>query len=88
MQKAVVGINHEENKSEVSPAIELNLQLLKHLDSELEAVDPLPSQGRYGNRAFKTFHDKFDESVDPLIKQILELGTDVNVDEVTYELRG
>lgn len=68
----MVGLTFDENKSPHSDAIKSNIKLLKYLENLITEVPPEPTQGRFGNKSFKIYHDRFDSEIDTYLLEILQ----------------
>lgn len=60
------------SEEDLSNGIEGIITILKKLDSLIDEVAPITGPRRFGNLAYKTWYAKVEETIDPLISQLLE----------------
>lgn len=65
--------------------------MLTYLDNLISEVPPEPTQGRFGNKSFKVYHDRFDSQLDIYLTEIIKYipaENTISKDEILLEIRG
>jgi len=82
---AIVGKTIRSTDIVVNPATERALEILTKLSSWIDEIPPVTQQQRFGNKAYKTWHERLVKEADSLTRHVLaDVRPEASVELATY----